>query len=112
MFATDYIDAHRRNERENTASGLILIEIVIVSLLAYFRFDSWEVGLLVFVALLILSRFRPVAIILSVVFSLFWALIGVVIGIGFFSHALLAVVFSVFAFVFSIILHLEFYRVI
>ena len=112
MSDTQYADGRRRYERENMASTLLFVESIFVALFVVFHYDSWKVGLLAFIGVAFLSWLRPIAIIMSIIYSLFWALIGVVIGMGFINSILFAAIFAIIAFLFSIVLHLEYYRII
>jgi hypothetical protein len=100
----------RRYELEESSSFFLLIETFICSVMIGVYFKSWAyfgLSLLFFFAA---SVIRPLALTVSIVFSLFWAMIGVVIGMAFLESIIVAVLFSVITFVIALGLHCSGYE--
>jgi hypothetical protein len=100
----------RRYELEESSSFFLIIETFICSVMIGVYFESWAyfgLSLLFFFAT---SVIRPLGLIVTIVFSLFWAVIGVVIGMAFLESFIVAILFAVIAFVSSLGLHISGYE--
>jgi hypothetical protein len=100
----------RRYELEESSSLFLLVETFICSVMVGVYFESWAhfgLSLLFFFAA---SVIRPLALIVSIVFSLFWAMIGVVIGMAFLESIIVAILLAIITFVIALGLHCSGYE--
>ncbi|ELK47857.1 hypothetical protein M662_19205 [Bacillus sp. SB49] len=108
---TKYVDARNRYEREKSAGGLIVLESLLVAMMVLGYFQSWRASLLVFLGLLFFGWIRPISIIFSITFSICWTLVGFLLGISVFNSNIVAIIFAIVAFIISLRLHFEVFRI-
>lgn len=106
-------DGIRRYKAENSASKIILLESILLAAFIGFRFQSFGYFILAMIVLYFIVRFRVFAWIVTIGFSICWAIIGISLGFmfGFGANAaylpyILAIIFCIGFFMFSLRLHL------
>ncbi|WP_347553208.1 hypothetical protein ABFG93_21870 (plasmid) [Pseudalkalibacillus hwajinpoensis] len=79
----------RRYKHQESSRTLLGFETLVVSAIVGFLFKSWAAFGLTFLLFVIVSFVPILTLIVSLAFSLFWAIIGIVIGMAFVGSSLL-----------------------
>lgn len=100
----------RKYKYDESNATLLTVETFICAVFIGVYFSSWLYFSLSILFFFFAVRYRPLSIFVSVMFSLFWAMIAFVIGMGFIQSLLVAIILAVVVFVISFGLHLSGYE--